>query len=35
MTDDLMPTIDLARTTAELIIRGQGILAADESIATI
>jgi len=35
MTDDPMPTIDLARTTAELITRGRGILAADESIATM
>ena len=35
MTDDPMPTIDLARTTAELITRGRGILAADESIAAM
>jgi fructose-bisphosphate aldolase, class I len=41
MTDDLMRTIELARTTeltqtmTELITRGRGILAADESIATM
>jgi len=41
MTDELMRTINMARTieltqtTAELITRGRGILAADESIATM
>jgi fructose-bisphosphate aldolase, class I len=35
MIDEPTLTTDLARTTAELITRGRGILAADESIATM
>ena len=33
--EDLARTVDLAMTTAALITRGRGILAADESIATM